>query len=169
MGMWKSMAGELKIEIISASQFDLLSELNQCNIRLFDIRYVDELTVVFIINLKDFTQFKRIVSRRGEKWRILQRNGAFLNLSRLRKRPVLIFAAVVYIMLLIYIPNRVLFIQVQGNTVVTDERIVDQANKCGIFFGASRRDVRSEKMKNILLLNIHILYFYIIKSAERYL
>jgi sporulation protein YqfD len=54
-------------------------------------------------------------------------------------------------LLTIFLPTRVLFIHVEGNSTVEERRILEAAQECGIRFGASRRQVRSEKMKNRLL------------------
>jgi sporulation protein YqfD len=50
-----------------------------------------------------------------------------------------------------WLPSRVLFITVDGNRSIPAKYILEQAQQCGITFGASRREVRSEKMKNSLL------------------
>ena len=44
-----------------------------------------------------------------------------------------------------------LFVYVEGNSLVPSQRILEAAQECGIRFGASRRKVRSEAMKNTLL------------------
>ena len=50
-----------------------------------------------------------------------------------------------------YLPTRVLFFQVEGNITVPTNLILETAAECGICFGASRSEIRSEKMKNALL------------------
>jgi similar to stage IV sporulation protein len=53
--------------------------------------------------------------------------------------------------MVLYLPTRVLFVKVEGNINIPDRLIISEAEQCGIGFGASRRHVRSEKMKNALL------------------
>ena len=50
-----------------------------------------------------------------------------------------------------WLPSRVLFVQIEGNTHVESRRILESAARCGIAFGASRREIRSEKIKNALI------------------
>jgi sporulation protein YqfD len=58
------------------------------------------------------------------------------------------------IILSLILPSRVLFVRVEGNAEIPTRYIVETAERCGIGFGASRREVRSERMKNMLLDHI---------------
>ena len=44
-----------------------------------------------------------------------------------------------------------LFIEAEGNELLSGEEILAAAEECGISFGASRKYIRSEKVKNQLL------------------
>ena len=69
----------------------------------------------------------------------------------LLSRPVLLGGMGLLLAASLYLPSRVLFIRVEGNSVVDTREILAAAEACGIRFGASRREVRSEKVKNNLL------------------
>lgn len=47
--------------------------------------------------------------------------------------------------------TRIFFVEVEGNTHLEDAQILEAAADCGIRFGATRRDIRSEEVKNRLL------------------
>jgi sporulation protein YqfD len=64
---------------------------------------------------------------------------------------VLVLGVLFYLLISLYLPSRVFFVRVVGNTSVPGSRILEAAENCGISFGASRRSVRSERMKNALL------------------
>jgi hypothetical protein len=66
------------------------------------------------------------------------------------KRPALA-GGLLLLVLILWLPSRVLFICVAGNTLVPEKQILEAAEKCGVGFGASRKDVRSESVKNALL------------------
>ena len=53
-----------------------------------------------------------------------------------------------------YVPGRTFFISVEGNSQIAERYIIEAAAECGIDFGAKRRWVRSEMMKNKLLEKI---------------
>jgi len=67
---------------------------------------------------------------------------------------VLIFGVLLWLFLLLYLPGRVLFVEVEGNRSVSRQLILEKAEECGVGFGAARRAVRSEKLKNALLSQI---------------
>ena len=69
-------------------------------------------------------------------------------------RPVLLAGLGILFLLAMYLPSRVLFIRVEGNMQIPDRQILAAAEECGIRFGASRREVRSEKVKNALLSSV---------------
>jgi sporulation protein YqfD len=66
-------------------------------------------------------------------------------------RPVLLLGLLVFIIVTMYLPSRVLFFEVEGNVTVPTKLILEKCQQCGISFGVSRSEVRSEKMKNALL------------------
>ena len=70
------------------------------------------------------------------------------------KRPVLLVLFCVLLIMFSYLPGRILFISVEGNEIVPANRILEAASECGIRFGASRRQVRSEIVKNELLQKV---------------
>jgi sporulation protein YqfD len=69
-------------------------------------------------------------------------------------RPVLIMGWVVLLMLTLYLPERVLFLRVEGNGQIPARYILEKAEGCGISFGINRRQLRSEQIKNRLLEEI---------------
>ena len=50
-----------------------------------------------------------------------------------------------------FLPGRILHIEVVGNETVPARRILEAAADSGVYFGAARREIRSEQVKNALL------------------
>lgn len=151
MGIWRSLAGTYTVEITSASPGDALTAINKCGIAMYDIVYLDALRVRLSIYRFSYKQLEDCLGRRGEEWKITERKGFFWSIKSLEKRPVLLFGVLLYVLAALYLPTRVLFVQVEGNKDIPANLIIEQAQMCGIRFGASRRAVRSERMKNALL------------------
>ncbi len=151
MGMWKSLVGVYTVEITSASPADSLTAVNKKGIALFDIVYVDALRVRGKIYRFNYKMLAQCLSKRGEEWRIVEKSGVFWTARNLRNRPILITGCLIFLLMVLYLPTRVLFVQVEGNHAIPARTIMEKAELCGIRFGASRREVRSEKMKNALL------------------
>lgn len=154
MGIWKSLAGTYTIEVTSASSTSTLTAINTYGINLFNVVFVDDLRIRGSIYKFDYAKVTECLSKRGEKWDIIERRGLYWTIRNLNKRPILLTGCLIFLFMVFFLPTRVLFVDVHGNDYIPKEQIIAEAEKCGIKFGASRRDVRSEKMKNALLSSI---------------
>ncbi len=151
MGVWKSFAGTYRIEITGGSPEMLIQKICQQGIDLYNVTSINALTICAEISTKDFLPVKEIVDRMGGDVKIQKRMGIYWSCVSLIHRPVLVFGIALLIILSLYLPTRVLFVCVEGNKNIPSRKIIACAESCGIRFGASRRAVRSEKMKNALL------------------
>lgn len=151
MRFWKSMAGLYYIEILSAAPPQTLTAINNMGITLFDIVYADDLRVKGYIYRKDFKALTDLLMHRGEELKVIRKSGIHWSIWNLWKRPVLIIGMFLFLFMVLYLPTRILFVEIEGNCVVPSKMIEEKAQECGISFGASRRTVRSEKTKNALL------------------
>ena len=154
MGILRSINGMLRIQITSASPSDMLTAVNNCGIALFDVSYVDDLCVCASVFRCDYKTLIKLLTGRGDAVKVLHRDGLVWSLFGLKKRPVLLFGTMVLLVLSLYLPTRILFVEVEGNESIATELILDKAEQCGVRFGASRRELRSERMKNALLTAI---------------
>ncbi|MDD5954259.1 MAG: sporulation protein YqfD [Firmicutes bacterium] len=151
MGIFRSLAGSARLELTSADVSAALRDINAAMIRVWDVRIVGDLTVQFTASQKSIRFIEKIAERKGERLNVIGRSGLFWPIMGLRNRPVLVFGMAFLFALAIFVPGRVLFVRVEGNAAVPGEMILEAAQDAGICFGASRRAVRSEKVKNRLL------------------
>jgi sporulation protein YqfD len=93
----------------------------------------------------------QLLQRCGASLKIVGRSGLYWKTEALFRRPVLIAVFLILMISAFLLPGRILFISVDGNTGIPDRQILSAAEDCGIRFGASRKLVRSEKVKNALL------------------
>lgn len=139
------------VEIVSADIPGILSACGENNIVLSVLRYKDPLTVTCRISEKDYSSIKALCEKMGASMRIKNSHGLRLRINAMRKRPVLLLVLGIVFFLSMWLPERILFVYVDGNGQVPTQKILEIADACGIRFGASRRKVRSEAMKNALL------------------
>ena len=151
MEFWKSLAGMFEVELTSAEPETALDFVSSKGIEMKALRKTDELTYSFHIHRKDIKVLSDVCKKRGETIRIERKLGLYWRAKDLLARPVLLAGTVFLLWLVLFLPTRVLFIRVEGNVSVPARRILAAAEDCGICFGASRREVRSEKTKNALL------------------
>lgn len=145
---------KLRIRIVSANISQTLSAIAQQGIELNRVHWMDELTVSAFVSARRIRQLKAHLESRGETLQILGAHGAMWRIWGLKGRPVLLAGMGMFLLLSIWLPMKVLFIQVEGNHQVSDRQILQCAQQYGVFFGANRRQLRSEVLKNGLLEQI---------------
>ena len=151
MDIWKSLDGMVEAELTSAEPGAALEAANARGIPLYDVIQVGDLTARFRVRRRDYRTLEALSEKRGETLHLRRRMGAYWTLKRLLARPMLLCGLAVFLAAAIFLPTRIFFVRVEGNVNTPTRLILDAAGESGIRFGASRRAVRSEKMKNALL------------------
>ncbi len=149
--MWKIFSGRLQLEITSADCISLLNTLNIAKIKLEDVILQSNLIIHITISKNEYTEVVNICTKQGASIKIISKAGIYWHIRSVAQRPVLVTFLVILCMLSFLLPSRIFFISVEGNHTITANQIIEAAEQCGIRFGTSRRQVRSEKMKNALL------------------
>ena len=154
MGSLRFAFDSITVQITSADCSDLLNALNAGKIRLYNVEYLDNLTVRLQIDRKDRMRAQQITQKCGGNYSSVGIAGVLHLVTRFAKRPVLLVFLALVLTLSFYLPNHVLFLSVEGNTTIPTRYILEIAAECGIRFGSARRQVRSEIIKNRLLEKI---------------
>lgn len=151
MGFWQSLSGTMVIELTTADPAGALRTIEKEGIFAENLQIVDDFCLRLQICRRDYVKICAICKRRSDSVTVCKRYGIYWRLQALRKRPVLVAGILLLMAFSMWVPGRIFFVQVEGNTTVPSRQILEAAAKCGITFGATRRDVRSEVMKNALL------------------
>lgn len=154
MRQWQFLLGKIRFQITSADCVGLLNALSQAGIYLIDVQYQGELTVLLTIPIHQHGELMKITEKQGASVKQIKNAGIYYTGKAILQRPVLMVFSALLFLLSCYIPSRVFFVSVEGNKDIPTRLILEAASECGIDFGASRRSVRSEKMKNALLQKI---------------
>ncbi|MEF2836807.1 MAG: sporulation protein YqfD [Oscillospiraceae bacterium] len=149
-----SFSGTVFLEITSAEPEKTIQELILSDISVRGIQKESPLCYRFLVFQKDLQHISEILQRRNDKFTILSQQGLYWHLLSFLKRTVLLLVLFLIISLTIYLPTRILFIEVEGNQILSDQEILSAAESCGISFGISRNQIRSEKTKNALLFQL---------------
>lgn len=150
--MHSGIVSAYTLEVTSADPGHLLTRISAEGITVFDIQYISDLKIRISIHAANLSLLQDVLLRNGSEWRILSEIGLMVYLRNMHKRMCLIACIVLLLAATLWIPTRIFFVTVEGNKNLSDTLILDHAEACGITFGASRGAVRSEKMKNALLL-----------------
>lgn len=143
--------GNAELELITADPMGALHAIENNGIELRQIERKTDLTLVFRVSRREIYHVIKLAERRGERIKIRKFGGICWYISGILKRPVLLAGLAVLIFLSLWTPGKVFFIQVEGNHAVPEQLILERAAECGITFGTTAREVRSENMKNKLL------------------
>lgn len=151
MDLMHSLIGTYQVEIVSADIPSLIAALNRSGMSLYCVNQLDMLTIRVQILRKHYPDLEKLVLGSGSTVQILSHKGAYWHLRNLVQRPVLITGVMLLLLLAMYLPGRVFFVHVAGNQALSARKILEIAEECGVSFGANRRQVRSEAVKNKLL------------------
>lgn len=151
MSFWKQAAGIVRAELVSADPEGALCALGEAGIALDEITPKGALTLEFLLRREDLPAAEALCRKRGDSFRVLGRQGLWYAAGALWERKLLLTGLVFLLGLTMLLPTRVLFFRVEGNKAVPRARILWEAERQGLSFGASRRGVRSERVKNALL------------------
>lgn len=151
MDIWRSLTGMVEVELTSADPAATLHAVNAAGITIYHTHQTGDLTLRFGLLRQDYRRLRRLVAKRGEVLKCNGQIGLYWAARQLLKRPVLLLGSLLILLLTLYLPSNIYFIEVEGNTTLPTQLIIEKAESCGLSFGANRREVRSEKMKNALL------------------
>ena len=151
MRFFESICGEVTVEVICADISAVLTSFGEWDIQLHRVEIVSDLVVRMWVSRVDLKRLKKLLYNRGADVRILQRWGLYWGVKNLLQRPVLVAGLGILVFLSLFLPSRVLFIRVEGNSRIPEKLIAEQAQYYGVSFGADRRTIRSERVKNGLL------------------
>ena len=143
--------GMVHARITSADIPELIRILARKRFPLKDTVPGDGLDITLWIPREKLNEVSKLCESRGDSFEIIGRSGLYWTGIDLIKRPVLLLGTLLLLIFLLWIPSRVLFVRVEGARMIPERRILQAAESCGIHFGASRRRIRSESMKNTLL------------------
>ena len=151
MDVYHSLSGMVVGELTAADPSEALLWVADAGVRIYDVTSVSDLTVSVTLRRMDAAIVRSLCRKRGYSFRILKRKGFYWHMVSSFKRPVLLTGCLILLFLILVLPTRVMFVKVEGNERIPSRQIIEAAETCGISFGASRREVRSEQVKNALL------------------
>lgn len=151
MGIFRSLSGTVEVELTSADREETLRQMNAAGVTVYQVVETGPLELRFIISRRDLRVLRSVTERRGDTLRYNWGKGIYRSGRLLIGRPVLFLGILLLLLSTVFLPTRIYFIEVEGAASVPEQKIISEAITCGIRFGASRRDIRSEQVKNRLL------------------
>jgi len=141
------LTGWVRLRLTSAEPAVRLRDFS-ARFRLEGIAFADDLTVEFNISRRDAGHLR---VPEGERLERIGGGGMPVFLSLLGRWKLLTAAVLLLGALTVFLPTRIWFVEVRGCDGVPSALILEKAEACGVYFGASQRELRSEQVKNHLL------------------
>lgn len=154
MNLGKYLQATVCLEIISADIPGVLNVISGQGVILSDVQTLSEICVHAVVSKKDLVQVRKICDRFGCQIRPLRFIGLYWPFKTFLRRPVIIAGSLLLCFTALWLPSKILFVQVSGNHIISTQYILEQAEFCGINFGSSTAHVRSERVKNEMLARI---------------
>lgn len=154
MDLWWRIGGYLRVRLTGADLARSLRELAALQLRMDQIEFCSDLTVEFSVARWQYGILEAYQKKNGLTMESVQRRGGPEIVKGWLRRPLLVLVLISLLGASIYIPSRIFFIRVEGNQTIPTRLILEMAERCGVEFGASRRELRSEQVKNQLLSDI---------------
>lgn len=151
MNLWNSLAGMVEAEVTSADPEGTLAAVAEKNIAVFAVTRKEALVIRLRVFRKDLPALRKLCEKRGDRLSVKRTLGIYWTVIHFFTRPVLVLGVGLLLFLTMFLPTRVLFVRVEGSSTLPDRQILEAAETLGIRFGASRRAIRSERIKNALL------------------
>ena len=151
MDLIRFVTGCVAVEVTSAEIPGILVAAANADIPLYDTECISEFCVVCRIRKSHWSDLKALCERKGADIQLKRWMGLYWSVKSLIKRPFLLCGLLLLLAFHFTVPGRILFVSVEGNESVPDNRILDCAAEFGLRFGADRRELRSEQLKNQLL------------------
>lgn len=151
MDLFRWLRGNVTAELVSGDIPATLREFTDRGFSVFQVREEGELTVTLEIPREEYEALAALCDSRGDLLTLRQHRGFYRIGKRLQRRPLLLGGLGALLLLSMFLPKRILFVRVEGNRRVPDRAILETAESCGVRFGAVRRELCSERIKNELL------------------
>lgn len=144
----------VRVQVCGAAQESVLNDLAEASVRFRDLERVDEVHLRLTLSLRDLPTAQNIALRRLCDLREVHRDGLFLRLRPLARRPILILGLLAAIFLTFALQNRVWLIRVEGNERVSSDEILQALSDLGVSFGTRADDISPQSLRDRMLLKI---------------
>lgn len=137
--------------IMTADSAALLRKMTACGLFPKQAQLLDLWNIEMILSSRMYPKLQALTLQRGENCQVVwQDRGGYLFFYAFR-RPVLLIPVVLMLFLSFWLPGRILFFQVEGNSLVSSEKILSEAETFGVRFGCSAGALQPQRIKTELL------------------
>ncbi len=141
--MFNNIKGIITFEAVAPDSNEFINSLKQSCISANHIKYKNGKIIGCIYN-NDLDELKRIGNIHNAQISIIRKRGAIFTVQKYRKRIGLLIGFIVSLIMVAYLSDVVMIIEIYGNQTVSDKEVISLLNDTGIHIGTliSEYDLR---------------------------
>ena len=143
---------------VEAEGFFVERLINLCrlnNIKVWNIKYINEGRIRFCISPKDFKRIKPYVKKSKCKVKIKDKKGIYFNMFRYRKRKIVIYLILSVLLISFAMSNFIWNINISGNEKVDTKRVEELLKSQGIHKGKFKLILSKGKIADYIRANLY--------------
>ncbi|MEG2310392.1 MAG: sporulation protein YqfD [Clostridia bacterium] len=150
----KNITGVLTVQIegFFTERYINLCKIN--NVKIWDIRNIVKGIVRFKINIVDFKKLRPIARKTKCKVSIKEKKGLYFKFFKYRKRKLVIILAILLITFSIVFSTFIWQININGNTNISKDEIMQGLKDSGIYIGKSKISLNKKDVINSLRVQV---------------
>lgn len=141
----------VRVQVIGSDNALLLNALISAGIAVFHVHSIDEITMELYLKEKEANNAVKLLEKKGSAVTVFSLPSIVGYVQYFVKRQFLIIGILLMAAFWLWLPTRVFFVEVTGNHKIPTSQILEAAENIGLGFGADRRLIRNERIKNALL------------------
>lgn len=148
--MFDSIKGRISFEAVAPDSEKFINTMMASRIVADNIQYKNG-KIIGKIYKHDFNELKNVGNSCDAQISILERNGVIFDVLRYKKRTGLIVGVVIAIMIIYFLSDVVMIIEVYGNVRVSDNYVLGLAKDAGINIGSHISELDLRKAERIMV------------------
>ena len=139
------------MEIHGACPDQFLNRMNAKHVAFWGLTYKDPFTIQLCIFARDLKKTEDVGNSTFCDINDIRKCGWLRFISKIIKRPILIFGVIISMLAIIYLQNYILFFRVEGNGDISQQEILRALEALDIGFGIYGPDIKPKWIKDHIL------------------
>lgn len=152
--LFRYLRGYCTLSVVGASPEWALNRLSEAKIPFELLDRPDSMTLRLIILQKDLKKASSAITKAMCEMTVQSKRSFLASIKGLWSRPVLTVGLLIAVTAAVFLPQRVWFYEVTGNTSVPTEQILRELRACGIGFGTYGPSIIPQQVKYKMLCRI---------------
>lgn len=148
--MFDNIKGKIIFEAVAPDSSAFINAIRDSCISVDTIQYKSG-KIIGKIYRKDFKELKNVGNSCNAQIAILEKSGIIFDIQRYKKRIGLVIGMFIALVIVFFLSDLVMIIDIYGNEKIPDSHIISLANDAGIYIGAHLSDIDLRKAERVIV------------------